>query len=60
MISFILSTYIKGNVSGSKKTATTTIPHSRQQIFGREFFRENFLNGIFLIKSFLAKSSPAS
>jgi hypothetical protein len=44
----------------AKKTATTTITHSRQQFFGREFLRENFLNGIFLIKSFLAKSSPAS
>jgi hypothetical protein len=44
----------------AKKTATTTITHLRQQFFGREFLRENFLNGIFLIKSFLAKSSPAS
>jgi hypothetical protein len=44
----------------AKKTATTTITHSREQYFGREFFRENFLNGIFLIKSFLAKLSPAS
>jgi hypothetical protein len=28
--------------------------------FGREFFRDNFLNGIFLIKYFLPKSSLAS
>jgi hypothetical protein len=28
--------------------------------FGREFFRDNFLNGIFLIQSFLPKSSLAS
>jgi hypothetical protein len=34
----------------AKKTATTD---SREQFFGREFFRENFLSGIFLIKSFL-------
>jgi hypothetical protein len=34
----------------AKKTATTTtITHSKEQFFGREFFRENFLSGIFLI-----------
>ena len=44
----------------AKKTATTTITHSKEQFFGREFFSENFLSGIFLIKSFLPKSSLAS
>jgi len=39
----------------AKKTATTTIADSREQFFGREFFRENSLSGIFLIKSFLPK-----
>jgi hypothetical protein len=53
------STYIKGNVSGSKKNGNNNNNNSREQFFGREFFREN-LNGIFLIKYFLAKSSPAS
>jgi hypothetical protein len=43
----------------AKKTATT-ITYSKEQFFGREFFRENFLGGIFLIKSFLPKSSLAS
>ncbi len=43
----------------AKKTATT-ITHSKEQFFGREFFRESFLSGIFLIKSFLPKSSLAS
>ncbi len=32
----------------------------QQLFFGSEFFTENFLNGIFLIKSFLPKSSLAS
>jgi hypothetical protein len=32
----------------------------QQLFFGRECFRENFLNGIFLMKSFLPKSSLAS
>jgi hypothetical protein len=44
----------------AKKPATTTITHSKEQFFGREFFRENVLSGIFLIKSFLPKSSLAS
>ncbi len=44
----------------AKKTAITTITHSQEQFFWREFFRENFLNGIFLLKSFLPKSSLAS
>jgi hypothetical protein len=43
----------------AKKMATTTITHSREQFFGRELFREKFLSGIFLIKSFLVKSSLA-
>jgi hypothetical protein len=35
--------------------------NQQQQLFlGREFFRENFLSGIFLMKSFLPKSSLAS
>jgi hypothetical protein len=38
-----------------KKTATTIT-----QTRGREFLRENVLSGIFLIKSFLPKSSLAS
>jgi hypothetical protein len=50
------SNYIKGFVPGSKKTTTTD---SSVGFFGREFFRTNFLNGIFLIKSFLTKSSLA-
>jgi hypothetical protein len=44
----------------AKKTATTTIADSSEQFFGREFFRENFLSGIFSIKSFLPKKSLAS
>jgi hypothetical protein len=43
----------------AKKTATT-ITLSKEQFFGRKFFRENFLSGILLIKSFLPKSSLAS
>jgi hypothetical protein len=43
----------------AKKTATTTITHSKEQFFGREFLREKFLSGIFLIKYFLVKSSLA-
>jgi hypothetical protein len=44
----------------AKKTATTTITHSKEHFFGRKFFREIFLSGIFLIKSFLPMSSLAS
>jgi hypothetical protein len=44
----------------AKKMATTTITHSKEQFFGREFFREKLLSGIFLIKSFLPKLSLAN
>jgi hypothetical protein len=47
-------------MSQAAKQTATTITHSKEQFFGREFFRENFLSGIFLIKSFLPKSSLAS
>jgi hypothetical protein len=35
-----------------KQSATTTF-------LGRKFFRDKFLNGIFLVKSYLPKSSLA-
>jgi hypothetical protein len=31
----------------AKKPATTTITHSREQFFGREFYMENFLKESF-------------
>jgi hypothetical protein len=40
-------------MSQAAKKMATTITHSKEQFFGREFFRENILSGIFLIKSFL-------
>jgi hypothetical protein len=47
-------------MSKAAKKTTTTITHSKEQFFGREFFRENFVSGIFFIKSVLPKSSLAS
>jgi hypothetical protein len=44
------SNYIKGFVPGSKKKKKPTL---RWDFLGGNFFRANFLNGIFLIKSFL-------
>jgi len=39
-------------MSQAAKQTATTITHSKEQFFGREFFRENFLSGIFLINLF--------
>jgi hypothetical protein len=52
-----ISNYVKGFVPRSKKTTTTD---SSVGFFGREIFRDNFLNGIFLNQSFLPKSSLAT
>ena len=56
-VRLMLSNYIKGFVPRSKKKTTTD---SSVGFFGREFFRDNFLNGIFLNQSFLPKSSLAT
>jgi hypothetical protein len=47
----ITSNYIKGNVPAEKQSSTT--------FFWEEIFRDKFLNGIFLVKSYLPKSSLA-
>jgi hypothetical protein len=48
------------NVYNKRQCPRQQNNQQQQLVWGREFFRENFLNGIFLIKSFLPKSSLAS
>ena len=55
-----ISNYIKGNVSGSKKNGNNNNNSLKRAIFWEGIFQRKFLSGIFLIKSFLPKSSLAS
>jgi hypothetical protein len=54
-IDYETSNYIKGFVPRSKKKTDSLV-----RFFGREIFRDNFLNGIFLNQFFLPKSPPAT